>query len=183
MIMKREDVLGLLYISCSNMRNRKAAGSYYTPTKIVRKAVDQLFRFNDEKGKLLDPCCGTGNFLLQLPDNIPMEQIYGSDINPVSVMIARINMALRFFGCDVSMIERHIQVKDFLEVARRDSSSVQKGICQVITDNTGEESYLDDMDFDYIIGNPPWGYNYSEQEKSELRTHFQCAMNAGFKVI
>lgn len=31
-----EDILGLIYISCKNIGNRKATGSYYTPTKVVK---------------------------------------------------------------------------------------------------------------------------------------------------
>ncbi len=55
-----EDILGLIYLSCKNMGSRKARGSYYTPTKVVKKLISHL----DIKhiGKVLDPCCGTGNF-------------------------------------------------------------------------------------------------------------------------
>lgn len=31
-----EDILGLIYLSCKNMGSRKAHGSYYTPTKVVK---------------------------------------------------------------------------------------------------------------------------------------------------
>ena len=64
---ENEDILGLIYISCKNIGNRKATGSYYTSTKVVRKLISKLdFQENQ---KILDPCCGTGNFLLQLPEH------------------------------------------------------------------------------------------------------------------
>lgn len=31
-----EDILGLIYLSCKNMGSRKARGSYYTSTKVVK---------------------------------------------------------------------------------------------------------------------------------------------------
>lgn len=87
-----EDVLGLLYLSTENLGDRKAVGSYYTPTKVVKMLCGKLFARNETLGKrLLDPCCGTGNFLLQLPDDIGFDRIYGSDTDELSVKIARIN--------------------------------------------------------------------------------------------
>ena len=63
-----EDLLGLIYISCKNIGNRKATVSYYTSTKVVKNLISKL-NFQ-ETHKILDPCCGTGNFLMQLPEQI-----------------------------------------------------------------------------------------------------------------
>ena len=140
-----EDILGLLYISCKNIGNRKATGSYYTSTKVVKNLIEKLdFKHND---RILDPCCGTGNFLLQLPDNVPFTSIYGNDIDAVSVKITRLNMALKFNESSIS-------------------------ICEHIT----ELNYLTEYsngNFQYIIGNPPWGYEFSDDEKSHLKKIFK----------
>ena len=140
-----EDILGLIYISCKNIGNRKATGSYYTSTKVVKKLISKLdFKSKD---RILDPCCGTGNFLLQLPNTISFNSIYGNDIDVVSVKITRLNMALKF---------------------NEPSSS----ICEHIT----ELNYLTEYsnrDFQYIIGNPPWGYEFSDDEKSQLKKIFK----------
>ena len=63
-----EDVLGLLYISLKGMGNRKAGGIYYTPSDVVKRLIDGLFIGDSPKKdiRILDPCCGTGNFLMQL---------------------------------------------------------------------------------------------------------------------
>ncbi len=146
-----EDILGLLYISCKNMGNRKAAGTYYTPTVVVKKLINELFEANDAEGKkVLDPCCGTGNFLLQLPGEATLDNIYGGDIDCISVCIARINLALKFRAPRRELLYGHICVKDYLsmETAAR---------------------------FDYIIGNPPWGYQFTEDEKKRLRDKYACA--------
>lgn len=78
-----EDILGLIYISCKNIGSRKATGSYYTPTKIVKKLIEKLDIASDSR--ILDPCCGTGNFLLQLPAHVHFDQIYGKDTDTISV--------------------------------------------------------------------------------------------------
>lgn len=144
-----EDILGLIYISCKNIGKRKAAGSYYTSTKVVKKLIDKL-NFNNEK-RILDPCCGTGNFLIQLPDNIAFNEIYGNDIDPVSVKITRLNMALKYHA-PVTLIYEHITERNFLT-------------CHP------------DRKFHYIIGNPPWGYDFSENEKAELSNTFKSALD------
>ncbi|MGI6524829.1 MAG: TaqI-like C-terminal specificity domain-containing protein [Bdellovibrionota bacterium] len=147
-----EDILGLLYISLQNIGNRKATGSYYTPTAIVKKLCRNLFSENDSTGRsVLDPCCGTGNFILQLPDSFDSLNVYGNDIDPISVKIARINYALKYQLSNKEIIYSHITERDYL-------------------------SYSTDIKFDFIIGNPPWGYVYTEREKAALRNQFKCAV-------
>lgn len=140
-----EDILGLIYISCKNIGNRKATGSYYTSTKVVKNLINKLDFQNTEK--ILDPCCGTGNFLIQLPEHITFDSIYGNDIDTASVKITRLNMALKY-NVPISCIYEHITELNYLT------------------------SYTT-SDFQYIIGNPPWGYEFSEDEKTELRTIFK----------
>lgn len=142
-----EDILGLIYISCKNIGNRKATGSYYTSTKVVKNLINKLDFQNTEK--ILDPCCGTGNFLIQLPEHITFDSIYGNDIDTTSVKITRLNMALKY-NVPISSIYEHITELNYL------------------TDYTTS-------DFQYIIGNPPWGYEFSEDEKTKLRTIFKSA--------
>lgn len=149
-----EDMLGLIYISLKNIGSRKVTGSYYTPTKIVKKLIAQLELSSSDK--ILDPCCGTGNFLLQLPTTIPFEKIYGNDIDDISVKITRINMALKFNNLSVAAIIEHITNRNYL------------------TD-------YDAKDFTHIIGNPPWGYDFSENEKKELKTTYITAIGTSIE--
>lgn len=146
-----EDVLGNLYLSCQNIDDRKATGSYYTPTIIAEKMVRHLFEKNDMNDKtIFDPCCGTGTFLLQIPESISMENIYGNDIDTIAVCIARINLALKYRTTDRELLYSHISQKDYLTFEKKEY-------------------------FDYIIGNPPWGYHFSEEEKRNLREKYRCA--------
>lgn len=146
-----EDILGLLYISLKNIGSRKATGSYYTPTTIVQKLCSTLFHMNPPWGKdVFDPCCGTGNFILQLPEEISYEHVYGNDIDIMSVCIARINYALKYHIHDAAIVYTHITGKDYL-------------------------SFGKEKQFDFIIGNPPWGYTFSDSEKTRLRKKYTAA--------
>ncbi|MBO4980848.1 MAG: N-6 DNA methylase [Lachnospiraceae bacterium] len=149
-----EDILGLVYLALKALDARKAAGTYYTPVSVVRRLIaDIQASDNGFAGKqILDPCCGTGNFLLQLPPECVFENIYGNDIDPVSVRLARINMALKYHPCNMADVYRHITQTDYLL-----SPSLTK--------------------YDVIIGNPPWGYAFSESEISRLQNHFLSAVN------
>lgn len=147
---EQEDVIGLLYISCKNIRSRKATGSYYTPTKVVRQLIQKVVEKNGAQKIVLDPCCGTGNFLLQLPDTFSMESIYGNDLDAVSVKVTRLNMALRFPEVDIEQIYQHITNKNYLK------------------HHKGAEA-------DLIIGNPPWGYAFGTKEKEYLKKRYCSA--------
>lgn len=147
-----EDVLGLLYISLSNICNRKAKGSYYTPTSIVKKIINNLDIGMEYTKKILDPGCGSGNFLLQLPKTINIENIYGNDIDNNAIKITRLNMALNFEISDITVLYTNFTNKDFL---------------------------LDEFDgkFDYIIGNPPWGADFSKEIAIELKHKYIATDN------
>ena len=147
---KNVDILGLLYISLKNLGERKAAGSYYTPTYTVHKLIQSLLPQEVKlQTRILDPCCGTGNFLLQLPNYFTMEQIFGRDIDRISILAARINMALKFKDTPVSMIKEHITIQDFL---------------------------LEEQNsYDFILGNPPWGSQFSKDVRASLKEKFETA--------
>lgn len=133
-----EDILGLLYISCKNLGKRKATGSYYTPTAVVEKVISRVFADGGRGGRVCDPCCGTGNFLLQLPQTVGMEDIYGNDIDRTSICLARINLALKFRRADKDILYGQLTARNYLL--------------------PGRQTY-----FDYIIGNPPWGFRFTEE--------------------
>lgn len=128
-----EDTLGLLYISLSSLKNRKEKGAYYTPTAVVNSLINDLFSGDGMSEKeIIDPCCGTGNFILQLPETVKSENVYANDIDEISVKLARINYALKYDVVDRNVVYSHITQSDFLL-------------------DKGKKKY------DIILGNPPWG--------------------------
>lgn len=158
-----EDVLGLLYLSCKNVGSRKATGSYYTPAVTARHMIDKLCG-NDTKlcqKKIFDPCCGTGSFLIRLPEDFQIQHIYGNDIDAVAVKIARINLALRYRPENSNILYENITESDYLFAQ-------------------GDLKYTEQA-FDYILGNPPWGYDFSEEQKEDLRRRFSSASGSNIE--
>ena len=144
----KEDLLGFLYLSLRKLKERKKSGSYYTPKEIAKRVTDGVDF--DGEWTILDPACGTGSILLELPETCRIEQIYGYDIDPLAIAIVRVNMALTYYNCDRKLLTEHFVVKDFL---------------------------LEDCSkrMDVIIGNPPWGSAFSQKEKETLEKKFVTA--------
>ncbi|MCD8206112.1 MAG: N-6 DNA methylase [Clostridia bacterium] len=148
---EKEDVLGLLYISCMNIGSRKASGQYFTPTAVVRKAVSCLgLDAGAECVTVLDPCCGTGNFILQLPDSVNPQNVYGNDTDALGVAICRVNAVLRYGAKEMDMVYTNFTVFDYLTEYNHSS-------------------------FDYIIGNPPWGFDFCAEETKKLGAMYETA--------
>ena len=145
-----EDILGLIYISCVSMNSRKATGAYYTPKSIVKKLIGNLEASSKIYSlDICDPCCGTGNFLLQLPNTIPLDKLYAFDLNETALKTARINLALKYDCYSKELLYKNFQVKNFLE------------------SNTEKK-------YGVFIGNPPWGYDFSQTEKTFLKNKYKC---------
>ena len=148
---ENEDLLGMLYLSLRSLAKRKATGAYYTPTVVVEKLITNLFALHtDTYGKcFLDPCCGTGNFLLQLPKQIRLEQIYGNDLDATSVLLTRTNMVLKFGVSSLPMIYEHFTISDYFK-------------------------WEQEKQYDFILGNPPWGSSFSMEDIHFLQKRFVC---------
>ncbi len=147
-----EDSLGFAYISLKSMSQRKLSGAYYTPLSVVKELVGLAGETAGLAGRrILDPCCGTGNFLLYLASKqAEPEYLYGQDSDELAVRIARINFALRFNITDMDFLKEHITCGDSLRA-------------------------LPFSSYDIILGNPPWGYDYTADELAELAGMYRSA--------
>ena len=133
------DLLGLLYqcFLIEGEKNRK--GSYYTPFEVAQNMTNNL---DFSKGQtFFDPCCGSGAFILSLEGASP-NQIFGCDNDPVAVMIAKINLLLKF---KTEVFEPQIILCDYLKKHFK-------------------------LKFDYIISNPPWGAVVFDERNSPIST-------------
>ncbi|MHA1671263.1 MAG: HsdM family class I SAM-dependent methyltransferase, partial [Promethearchaeota archaeon] len=138
---------------------RHGSGEFYTPPFLVKKMVNETYKIGDS---VLDPSCGTGNFLIEiineiLNSNISKEEkiqairnVNGYDINPLSIFLASINITC-LVNFNYNIIGYHLQVVDSL--------FIEKG--------------LDNSKYDLVIGNPPWytlrdieSVNYQEKIKT-----------------
>lgn len=76
---------------------RHAMGEYYTPLYLADKIVDKsIDLYGSSNPKILDPTCGSGIFLISALGK-GLKQIYGIDINPLSVLTAKTNYLLNNF--------------------------------------------------------------------------------------
>lgn len=127
------DILGLVYQCYLQEGKKNIIGSYYTPKKIADNMTSR-FDFS-KKQRFLDPCCGSGAFLLALKASDP-NQLFGIDNDRTAVLIAKINLLLKYRNC--TFIPQ-IYCCDFLK-----------------NDTISQENILS-IKFDYIATNPPWG--------------------------
>ena len=158
-----KDILGRTYEYCLSMfaeQEGKRGGEFFTPSCVVRTLVEVLQPF---KGRVYDPCCGSGGMFVQSAKfvenhsgNINDISIYGQDSNPTTWKLAQMNLAIRGIEPDLGKY--------------------------------AADTFLDDqhptMRADYIMANPPfnlsnWG---AEQLKDDVRWQYGMppAGNANF---
>ncbi|MDR3238305.1 MAG: N-6 DNA methylase [Spirochaetia bacterium] len=166
-ILEDGDIVGYIYQSLQSKSSLKHKGQFFTPFDIVRYMSASALSFLEKKNgiRVLDPACGSGEFLVALyimllkrsradapaRKKIIRESIFGIDIDPVAVHIARYNLAA-VSGCAAEDIQ--IRCADFLH-----------------KDNPQE--LFDEKTFDIIIGNPPWGGFLSAVEKKYIRKNYE----------
>ena len=138
---RQDDWIGFIYQSLTAEGSRILKGLYYTKPVIVNEMLSDIRVLSGEK--LLDPCCGSGIFLLKV-QHAQMEQLYGIDNDPLAVMIAKVNLIVKF---NDSSVYPQIYQMDFLLHAA---------------------SALGDLRFDYIVTNPPWGTEKGKLHESEI---------------
>ena len=134
------DILGIIYQTLMSEGNKNKKGSYYTP----KTTVSDFLGLAEKSSIMLDPCCGTGGFLLRFADIIENpENLYGIDSDKTACFIASVNLILKY----------------------RDKKFLPKIFnCDFLLNQTKE--FLRKKKFDIIVTNPPWGAfnqsNYSE---------------------
>ena len=138
--MEDGESLGELYQALSSIGRRAVGGTYYTPTALV----DESLSFGCGATRYLDPCCGSGHYLVRASAVLGLgaEQIYGIDCDPIAVELARINVLLAFPG------------EEFTPRIFRGNAL------------TGRILRAEYGTFDFVATNPPWGGAASEGEES-----------------
>ena len=129
------DVLGFIYQSLITEGERNITGQYYTCKSVVDYIIGGKVLSDTET--FLDPCCGSGSFLMAVKTNNP-GNLYGFDINPIAVMVSSVNLLIRHKDKEFCP---HIYCLDFLS---KDLSTL---------DSRNELPFK----FDNIYTNPPWG--------------------------
>lgn len=143
------DFLGLLYQSLLAEGTKSSLGSYYTPAPIAESMVRLHTR---PDSTFIDPCCGTGLFLVKASRIITEPRaVCGYDVDEIAVRIARINLLLSY--------PQH----EF-------TPNIHHG--NGLLDAPGQ--------FDVVATNPPWGGHLTTQELLTLRTRFHSEVSDSF---
>ena len=123
----------------------KKGGQFYTPRSGVELLIEMLRPF---KGRVFDPCCGSGGLFVQSEKFVLEHQgklndisIYGQESNLTTWRLAKMNLAIR--GIDSSQVKWNNE-GSFLNDAHKDLKA------------------------DYLVANPP--FNDSDWSGDKLRT-------------
>ena len=63
--------------------------SFYTPNIAIDGIYKTLKRFGFEKGNILEPSCGIGNFFGRIPEEFEKSKLYGVELDSISGRIAK----------------------------------------------------------------------------------------------
>ncbi|NIK70440.1 class I SAM-dependent DNA methyltransferase [Paenibacillus sp. BK720] len=109
---RSKDVLGRVYeyfLSKFASAEGKNGGEFYTPNSVVRLLVEMIEPF---KGRVYDPCCGSGGMFVQSEKFVEEHQgklgdiaVYGQESNPTTWKLCKMNLAIR--GIDSNLGEHH----------------------------------------------------------------------------
>ena len=151
----QRDLPGLVYQSLLTEGEKNHAGAYYTPLETVRQMI---FAINYAPGKrFLDPCCGSGSFLLAFSAEEP-ELLYACDKDPLAVFITKLNLLCKYAHCNFTP---QVYCCDFLE----------------------EKKLFSDLSFDFIATNPPWGAEKNKKHCGKKGNTFQFFYEKSFTLL
>ncbi len=141
-----KDVLGEVYeyfLGQFASAEGKKGGQFYTPASVVKVLVDVLA---PHKGKVYDPCCGSGGMFVQSERFVESHggrfgdvSIYGQEANPTTWRLVAMNLAIR--GMDFNL------GKEPADTFLRDQHP--------------------DLKADYVLANPP--FNISDWGGEKLQ--------------
>ncbi len=141
---RSKDILGRVYeyfLSQFASAEGKQGGQFYTPRCIVQLLVEMLAPY---KGRVYDPCCGSGGMFVQSEKFIEAHggrigdiSVYGQESNPTTWKLAKMNLAIR--GIDGNLGPRNA--------------------------DTFHDDLHPDLKADYILANPPFNSKDWGQER------------------
>jgi type I restriction enzyme M protein len=143
---RSKDIIGRVYeyfLSEFASAEGKKGGQFYTPRCVVQLLVEMLAPY---KGRVFDPCCGSGGMFVQSEKFVEHHggrigdiSVFGQESNPTTWRLARMNLAIRG-------IEGNLGLEP--------ADSFQRDLHK-------------DLKADYIIANPP--FNMSDWGGDRLR--------------
>ena len=107
---KSKDILGRVYeyfLGQFADAEGKKGGQFYTPRCIVKLLVEMIEPF---KGRIYDPCCGSGGMFVQSEKFIEAHggkigdiSVYGQESNPTTWRLCKMNLAIRGIEANIKL--------------------------------------------------------------------------------
>lgn len=107
---RSRDILGRVYeyfLSQFASAEGKRGGQFYTPQSVVQVLVAMLAPY---KGRIYDPCCGSGGMFVQSEKFVEAHggrigdiAVYGQESNPTTWRLAKMNLAIRGIDNNLGM--------------------------------------------------------------------------------
>ncbi|MFX1363666.1 MAG: N-6 DNA methylase [Promethearchaeota archaeon] len=152
----KEELFSKIYQEIFLPGTRHKIGEFYTPLVLVKKMVEDVYWMGS---KVLDPSCGSGNFLvnivIKILDSVELDQIkveaianiFGFDINPLALVATKSNILLLIL--EYYDLKNHTipEINIFL------IDSLFPKIYEKQANLNIKSLY---HSFDIVIGNPPW---------------------------
>lgn len=116
---QHEDIVGRVYeyfLSKFAIAEGRGKGEFYTPKSIVNLIAEMIEPF---KGRVYDPCCGSGGMFVQSMKFIENHKgnkkdiaIYGQELTTTTYKLAKMNLAIRGISADLGETARDTFFKD-----------------------------------------------------------------------
>jgi len=116
---KQQDIVGRVYeyfLSKFALAEGKGKGEFYTPKSIVNLIAEMIEPY---KGKIYDPCCGSGGMFVQSVKFIESHHgnqkdisIYGQENTATTYKLAKMNLAIRGISANLGDIPENTFMKD-----------------------------------------------------------------------
>ena len=152
-----QDIIGRVYeyfLRKFALAEGKGKGEFYTPKCIVKLIAEMIEPY---KGKIYDPCCGSGgmfvqsiNFIQSHHGNKKDISIYGQEYTSTTYKLAKMNLAIRGISANLGKIP----------------------------DNTFFNDQHEDLKADFIMANPP----FNQKQWREANELTQDARWSGYEV-
>ena len=170
----------------------------YIVQNALGPVLDKCKSVNDlQKIKILDPACGSGSFLVAAmnflikkyeefnikPDGllkiqVLKDNIYGVDLDQQAVELARLNLLLNTFDEKIKFPKLDGNIKNGNSLISGTDEELKKYFGKNYRDKepfSWQEEFpevFEQCGFNCIIGNPPWGAEIDQQEKTYFKDKF-----------
>ena len=166
-----EEILGDIYQAFLPTAKRKRLGEFYTPPTIVDWLLEQTV-YSHGEGKLLDPSCGSGSFLvryvhrcledakareLEIDSILPelQKNVWGFDLNPFAAFISHFQLMWAMIRFKPSRNQSDIPK---IHVYNLNSLLRDDDVVSILGEDFLSPGSLerDRHQWKYILGNPPY---------------------------